>query len=357
MVHDALRGLTVPWLVLQHLLDRSKILSCARVSIVLWSLAIFGWLPRDSLFFWNNISIVLWSLAKSFCWLVYDSLLLFRFVYPTGPSKFGVSAHNHLLIVRFFYRTSPALWSPFQLVHARIFLFSIETGHIITSCWLPSHVLLLSSFLVSIVFGASASTRHISFEELDWSALSQHWSFTCQVAVRSLLVPNVMLSWCRILRTGRSCCTWSCLLLGKKLSLTSISSHFIIDCFKLGLSLYHVLNFLSDRSSWIFNSVMSVLVLEILLDWICSTSIRIYLHFSVCLVSVHFCVFYKSDHINLTVRSIWSHHVFFSVVPRRWNSASIIVSSFVRHNLVLPFVVSVMLAHYWVSTCSRGDLL
>lgn len=166
-----------------------------------------------------------------------------------------------------------------------------------------------------------------------------------------------MLGWSDILWTRWISLTLSCLFLSQELPFTSISCNFIIESLKFGFFFYHILLLLSYWSTRVFHVEVSVFVLEIFLNWMSSTSVRVNFHFRIALMTINLSVFDQSYHVDLAVWSVRSHHILFSVLTRRWDSCSIIVRNLVGHYLILPFIISIMLSHNRVTARSWSDLL
>ncbi len=166
-----------------------------------------------------------------------------------------------------------------------------------------------------------------------------------------------MLSRSCILWAGRFSFSFCGLLLSKIVTLTAVSSQFIINLLKLSFLFNQILNFLRKWRSRVFDGKVRIFILEILLNRVRTSLVRVHFHLGIILMTIQLGILHHSNHINLAVWRIRSHHVFFPILTWWRYSTRIIVSYFICHNLVLTLIVSIMLTHDWVTSCSWCYLL
>lgn len=327
MIYYSLWRLTVARLIFQNSLNWSEVLSSSGFFVKIWS-------------------------GSELRRLINESLVI-RPANCAHPTSYSWVFFHKLLVCLLKRRYVVFNWS--ILYHILLFCFFCIVGWpYICKGIITVHKVLLSLKLESAIVSCSALTIPVILEVLLWSAFSLNRTFCAQVSISCTFILNKVLRRSHILRFRRFCFSLGCLLLCQEFFLTRMYRKFVIYSLINSWLLDEEILACSELWSLLLDHKHCVIILEVLLDWVRTTSIGVYFHFGFSLHVIKFVILNHADLIDLAIGCVWSHHVLFFVVSRGWNRSAVIVSHFVCYNLVLSLIVNIMLAHDWVTASSRS---
>ena len=268
MVHYSLWGFTMTWLILQYSLNRSEVLSGSGLFIKIWS--------------WSEL-----------CRLIHERLVIGS-AYCTHSASYSWILLHKLLICLLKCRYIVSNWGIFD--HELLFCFfrSVSWTYICKGI-IAIHEVLLSLKLEPTIVSSSALAIPVILKVLLWSAFSLDWTFCAQVTISCAFHLDEVLGWSHVLWFRRFSFSLGRLLLCDEFFFTCMDWKFVIDrLVNSWLSVEEILACSKLRSLLLYHK-HSVVILEVLLDRVRTTSIGVYFHFCLSLHVIEFFIFNHSD--------------------------------------------------------------